>query len=68
MGNLKGKAYPRDTYLKMKSSWVFRLKIRLRDFIEDLKKNKIIMETINNDNINIFINNNTIIIIDESPR
>mgnify|MGYP003620542802 CR=1 FL=1 len=39
MGNLKGKAYPRDTYLKMKSSWVFRLKIRLRDFIGDLKKN-----------------------------
>ena len=35
---------------------------------EDLKKNKIIMETINNDIINIFINNNTIISIDETVR
>lgn len=35
---------------------------------EDLKKNKIITGTINNDNVNIYIVNKTNISIDESAR
>ena len=40
MGNLKGKAYPRETYLKKKDSWVFSLRLRIKTFIWDLKKKK----------------------------
>lgn len=38
MGNLKGTAYPSDTYLKMKSNRLFRWKMKVKTWWRHFKK------------------------------